>query len=73
MLYFMSHREIRLFLKDICEAYGKPCEGKCDADILLGGFRMECEEKGIVVDETFDTGIDEQKDWFYTNSGLFIK
>ena len=46
-------------LKDICEAYGKPCEGKCDADILLGGFRMECEEKGIVVDETFDTGIDE--------------
>ena len=60
-------------LKDICEAYGKPCEGKCDADILLGGFRMECEEKGIVVDETFDTGIDEQKDWFYTNSGLFIK
>ena len=31
------------------------------------------EEKGIVVDETFDTGIDEQKDWFYTNSGLFIK
>ena len=56
-----------------CEAYGKPCEGKCDADILLGGFRMECEEKGIVVDETFDTGIDEQKDWFYTNSGLFIK
>ena len=38
----------------------------------LEDFRMECEEKGIVVDETFDTGIDEQKDWFYTNSGLFI-
>ncbi len=39
----------------------------------LGGFRLECIEKGIVVDETFDTGIDEQKEWFYQNSGLFVK
>lgn len=72
VVFYVADRD-QAVLKDICEAYGKPCEGKCDADILLGGFRMECEEKGIVVDETFDTGIDEQKDWFYTNSGLFIK
>lgn len=72
VVFYVADRD-KAVLKDICEAYGKPCEGKCDADILLGGFRMECEEKGIVVDETFDTGIDEQKDWFYTNSGLFIK
>lgn len=60
-------------LSDICKAYGAGCEGKVDPEIMVGGLRMECEAKGIVVDETFDAGIDEQRSWFYTNSGLFIK
>lgn len=61
------------YLSDIKTAYGKPCETAVDADILVGGMRMECIADGIVVDETFDTAIDDEKDWFYTNSGLFIK
>lgn len=59
-------------LKDVCQAYGD-ADGIVDNDIHIGGIRLECVEKGIVVDETFDTGIDEQSEWFYTNSGLFIK
>ena len=43
VVFYVADRD-QAVLKDICEAYGKPCEGKCDADILLGGFRMECEE-----------------------------
>lgn len=59
-------------LPAICKAYGD-AKGEVDPEILIGGLRLECLEKGIVVDETFDTGIDEQSEWFYTNSGLFIK
>lgn len=61
------------FLKTICDAYANDCEGRVDERICIGGFRMECSEEGVDVDETFDTGIEEQRGWFYTNSGLFIK
>ena len=70
--FYMAEKDSGL-LKMLQEAYGKTCDGKVDEVIKLGGFRMECESKGIVIDETFDTGLEEQKDWFYTNSGLFIK
>lgn len=60
-------------LPAICKAYGAGCEGKVDPEITVGGLRMECEAKGIAIDETFDAGIDEQRSWFYTNSKLFIK
>lgn len=72
VVFYVAKRDEKL-LPLIKEAYGKKCRGAVDEDILLGGLRMECLEKGIVLDETFDTGVDEQKDWFYTNSGLFIK
>lgn len=61
------------YLSDIKKAYGKACDTAVDADIQVGGMRMECIADGIVVDETFDTAMDDEKDWFYTNSGLFIK
>ncbi|MEG0468641.1 V-type ATP synthase subunit E [Amedibacillus sp. YH-ame10] len=71
VVFYVSKTDEK-FLSDICKAYGK-CSGEVDPTITIGGLRMECMEKGIVVDETFDTGIDEQSEWFYTNSGLFIK
>ena len=70
---FYTAKKDSELLKALQEAYGKACDGKADETIELGGFRMECESRGIVIDETFDTGLDEQKDWFYTNPGLFIK
>lgn len=66
-------KEDESYLKAIMDAYGNSCEGKIDPSIQLGGLRLECDAKGIVIDETFDTALEEQKDWFYTNSGLFIK
>lgn len=66
-------KEDASFQDDIKTAYGNDCEIKIDTDIVLGGFRLECAELGIVIDETFDTALEEHKDWFYTNSGLFIK
>ena len=70
---FLIGKEDASYQDDIKKAYGQDCEVQIDTDIVLGGFRLECVEMGIVVDETFDTAIEEQKEWFYTNSGLFIK
>ena len=70
---FLIGKEDASYQDDIKKAYGKDCEVQIDTDIVLGGFRLECVEMGIVVDETFNTAIEEQKEWFYTNSGLFIK
>ena len=36
-------------------------------------IRLECLVSGIVIDETFDARLNEQKEWFYQNSGLFVK
>ena len=61
------------YLKMLRDRYGHGCVGEVDASISIGGFLLACEDSGIVIDETFDTAIEEQRSWFYTNSGLFIK
>lgn len=71
ILYLSKHD---MMLKDqLQNAYGKACEIMQDEEIVLGGVRLECLKNGRIVDETFDTVLEEQKDWFYTNSGLFVK
>lgn len=70
---FCIRKEDMVYADDIQKAYGKECKVQVDEDMILGGLRLECISLGIVVDETFDTALEEQKDWFYTNSGLFIK
>ncbi len=42
-------------------------------NIHLGGFEATIEKEGIVIDETIDSKLVDQKDWFYKNSKLFIR
>lgn len=42
-------------------------------NLHLGGFEATIEKEGIVIDETIDSKLDEQKEWFYKNSKLFIR
>ena len=72
MVLHMAKKDER-YLKMLCERYGHGCVGEVDTSISIGGFLLACEDSGIVIDETFDTAIEEQRSWFYTNSGLFIK
>lgn len=44
-----------------------------DPHIQLGGFRMEDERAGMVVDETLDTHLEDEKAWFYANSSLAVR
>lgn len=60
-------------LKTLMQAYHDEIEGKVDKTIQIGGFRLECPNSGIVIDETFDASIAEEKEWFYSHSGLIIQ
>ncbi|MBM6798513.1 hypothetical protein H7U28_06765, partial [Coprobacillus cateniformis] len=42
-------------------------------DITIGGFIIENKESSLVVDETLDFALANQKEWFNKNSGLIIK
>ena len=55
------------------KAYGEGCHLVCDDQIMIGGFLLTYKEDGIVIDETFDTALEDQREWFFANSGLFIK
>ena len=44
-----------------------------DAAISLGGIRLENAAKNYLVDETLDFSLQEQRDWFYTHSGLTME
>lgn len=61
----------------IANKLAKAFKGKCTikevADITVGGFRVYCPQKKIAVDKTLDTKLQEQRDWFYTNSDLQVR
>lgn len=69
---FVSPADEKL-LKDLLKAYELECEGSIDESIQLGGFRLECPQKGVIVDETFDRAMIDSKQWFLQNSGLTIR
>ncbi|MDM8156258.1 V-type ATP synthase subunit E [Amedibacillus dolichus] len=67
-------READLSYADqIRNAFTDGAEVCADDSIRYGGMRLECLVSGIVIDETFDARLNEQKEWFYQNSGLFVK
>ncbi|MEG1066748.1 MAG: hypothetical protein RSD85_04270, partial [Erysipelotrichaceae bacterium] len=45
---------------------------KEDDTIVIGGFKI-ITNTGIIIDETLDTLLNEQKEWFYNNAKLNIK
>ncbi|MEI3148022.1 MAG: hypothetical protein V8T10_08910 [Merdibacter sp.] len=49
----------------IREAFAQPCRVEKDSAIRCGGIRLECAEEGIVIDDTFDNALAEEKDWFF--------
>ena len=43
-----------------------------DSSIVIGGIKGYCSAMNIVADETIDTKLYAQKDWFIENSGLKV-
>ena len=63
-----------LSLKDeLVKAFGKDVDVEASDDITIGGFIIENKASSLVVDETLDFALNNQKEWFNQNSGLIIK
>lgn len=57
---------------ELSDIFGNSCSFKTDSKIIIGGFKAQCEEKGIVVDFTLDTKLENRKGWFLQNSKLKV-
>ena len=58
---------------ELLKAFGKTIKVEVSEDITIGGFIVENKEAHLVVDETLDFALENQKEWFNKNSGLIIK
>lgn len=56
----------------ILKVYG-PCEVEADDEsIAIGGIILENRTRGILLDYSLDTALEEQVSWLYNNSGLIL-
>ena len=67
-LYPMSDSTLELR-----KAYGTALEVEVSDKITIGGFIVKNKATNVVVDESLDFALENQKDWFYKTSGLMIK
>ncbi len=56
----------------LIKAEFKNAEITADSSIVIGGIKGFCPAMNIVADETIDTKLYAQKDWFIENSGLKV-
>lgn len=54
------------------KAFGSSCTIQIDNQILLGGIRAFNPDMGIMADETLDTMLEDQREWFEENSGMAV-
>lgn len=59
-------------LDELVSSFEGHVTGKVDSEILYGGFTLHFHEENIIIDETFDTILKDQKERFYSNSNLII-
>jgi vacuolar-type H+-ATPase subunit E/Vma4 len=59
--------------KALIKAFGHEIKVEASDEIVIGGFMIEDKESSLVVDETLDFALNNQKEWFNKNSGLIIK
>ena len=69
-LRFAPHDNV--LAEKAAKAFGHGCTVAEDRDIVIGGFVLVHRGQGIYLDETLDSALEEQKTWFYQNSGLPI-
>lgn len=56
----------------IGQYFGKNVRILADETIRVGGIKVMNQSSGLFMDETLDSRLEDQKPWFYSNSGLTI-
>lgn len=56
----------------IKSAFSPSCEVRISHEIKIGGITGRSAKLGLIADETLDTKLEGQREWFYQNSGLRV-
>ncbi len=54
------------------EKCGVPCKANADTTIKLGGIKSESEKLNKIFDDTLDSRLEDQREWFFANSNFKI-
>lgn len=71
-IMYVSSQDLAM-KNELIDAFGKSINIEASDDITIGGFIVKNEESHLIVDETLDFALFNQKEWFNKNSGLIIK
>ncbi len=61
-----------IFADKIKAVFSGKAEISNDNSVKIGGIKGYCSAMGIVADETLDSKLEAQKEWFYTNCTLSV-
>jgi len=71
VLYLRS--EDKRFVDALKSSCKTQCEFSVDDSIRLGGVKGYSKSQGVIVDETLDARLEDQREWFVENSGLILR
>lgn len=60
------------FADDIKKAFGRDCKVESSDEITIGGCRAGVAGGSTVADDTLDTRLEAQREWFLENSGMSV-
>lgn len=60
------------FADDIKKAFGRDCKVESSDEITIGGCRAGVADGSTVADDTLDTRLEAQREWFLENSGMSV-
>ena len=60
------------YKKKLRDFFGKDCEILPSDDIIIGGITGLSRKLGLIADETLDTRLSYQREWFHEHSGLTV-
>ena len=60
------------FADDIKKAFGRDCKVESSEEITIGGCRAGVVGGSTVADDTLDTRLEAQREWFLENSGMSV-
>ena len=71
VILYVCEKDLKLKDK-IISAFGRNCTVQSSSEIQIGGIMGVSRTVGLLADETLDTKLQNQKEWFCENSGLTI-
>lgn len=71
IVLFVKKEDLK-FEKELVESFEGSCQVKQNDDIKIGGILGYSEKVGLIVDETLDSKLENQRGWFAENSQLDI-